>query len=77
MGGLQATFDETQAYSNILSDKESKPFNLKDLYQIFKIHSHQSGGSFSKSIAPGGIPPTFLRKKDGEFKFRAHTNHAS
>ncbi|KAE9612597.1 hypothetical protein Lalb_Chr06g0174751 [Lupinus albus] len=50
-------------FSNMLSDKEPKPFNLKDLYQIFKIHSHQSDGFFSKSIAPDGIPPTFLRKK--------------
>ncbi|XP_061353638.1 uncharacterized protein LOC133298386 [Gastrolobium bilobum] len=50
-------------FSDILNDKKPKPFSLKDLYQIFKIHSHQSGGFFAKSIAPDGIPPTFLRKK--------------
>lgn len=50
-------------FTDILNDKKPKPFDLKDLYQIFKIHSHQSGGFFAKSIAPDGIPPTFLRKK--------------
>ncbi|CAI8594183.1 unnamed protein product [Vicia faba] len=50
-------------FNNILNDKSPKPFNLKDLYQIFKIHTHQSGGFFAKSITPDGIPPKFLRKK--------------
>lgn len=46
-----------------MNDKRPKPFNLKDLNQIFKIHSHQSGGFFARSITPDGIPPKFLRKK--------------
>ncbi|XP_057445402.1 uncharacterized protein LOC130737607 isoform X2 [Lotus japonicus] len=50
-------------FTDLLNDKGPKPFSLKDLYQIFKIHSHQSGGFFAKSIAPDGIPPSFLRKK--------------
>lgn len=50
-------------FNNLLNDKSPKPFNLKDLYQIFKFHTHQSGGFFAKSIAPDGIPPKFLRKK--------------
>ena len=49
--------------SNLLNDKKPKAFNLKDLYQIFKIHTHQSGGFFARSIVPDGIPPTFLRTK--------------
>lgn len=50
-------------FNNLLNDKSPKPFNLKDLHQIFKIHTHQSGGFFAKSITPDGIPPKFLRKK--------------
>ncbi|XP_027359260.1 uncharacterized protein LOC113867942 isoform X2 [Abrus precatorius] len=50
-------------FTDVLNDKRPKPFNLKDLYQIFKIHSHQSGGFFARSITPDGIPPSFLRKK--------------
>lgn len=49
--------------SNLLSDKKPKAFNVKDVYQIFKIHTHQSGGFFAKSIVPDGIPPSFLRTK--------------
>ncbi|KAL1291799.1 hypothetical protein HN51_060310 [Arachis hypogaea] len=50
-------------FSDLLNDQKPKPFNLKDLYQIFKIHNHHTGGFFAKSITPDGIPPTFLRKK--------------
>ncbi|RDY06549.1 hypothetical protein CR513_09443 [Mucuna pruriens] len=50
-------------FTDLLNDRRPKPFNLKDLYQIFKIHSHQSGGFFARSITPDGIPPSFLRKK--------------
>lgn len=46
-----------------MNDQRPKAFNLKDLNQIFKIHSHQSGGFFARSITPDGIPPSFLRKK--------------
>ncbi|TKY50080.1 hypothetical protein E2542_SST27534 [Spatholobus suberectus] len=53
----------TCCFTDMLNDKRPKPFNLKDLYQIFKIHSHQSGGFFARSITPDGIPPSFLRKK--------------
>lgn len=53
----------TCCFTDILNDQRPKPFNLKDLYQIFKIHSHQSGGFFARSITPDGIPPSFLRKK--------------
>ncbi|KAI4346785.1 hypothetical protein L6164_007653 [Bauhinia variegata] len=49
--------------TDILGDRRPKDFNLKDLYQIFKIHSHLDGGFFARSIAPDGIPPKFLRKK--------------
>ena len=50
-------------FSDILMEKKPKSFDLKDLYQQFKIHSHQSGGFFAKSIAPDGIPPKSLRRK--------------
>lgn len=50
-------------FSDILREKRPKPFNLRDLYQQFQIHRHQSGGFFAKSIAPDGIPPKFLRRK--------------
>ncbi|KAJ7974219.1 DUF1262 family protein [Quillaja saponaria] len=53
----------TCCFTDILSDKGPKPFNLKDTYQIVKIHRHQSGGFFAKSVAPDGIPPKFLRRK--------------
>ncbi|KAK7381152.1 hypothetical protein VNO78_33678 [Psophocarpus tetragonolobus] len=53
----------TCCFADILNDQRPKPFNLKDLYQIFKIHSHQSGGFFARSITPDGVPPSFLRKK--------------
>lgn len=50
-------------FNEMLTDRKPKPFNLKDLYQQVKIHSHQSGGFFAKSIAPNGIPPKVLRRK--------------
>ncbi|XP_028778043.1 uncharacterized protein LOC114734589 [Neltuma alba] len=50
-------------FSNLLNDKKPKAFNVKDLYQIFKIHTHQSGGFFARSIVPDGIAPSFLRRK--------------
>lgn len=53
----------TCCFTDMLNDQRPKPFNLKDLYQIFKIHSHQTGGFFARSITPDGIPPSFLRKK--------------
>ncbi|KAG2384211.1 hypothetical protein LR48_Vigan10g223400 [Vigna angularis] len=53
----------TCCFTDMLNDERPKPFNLKDLYQIFKIHSHQSDGFFGRSITPDGIPPSFLRKK--------------
>ncbi|KAI9083375.1 hypothetical protein K1719_034589 [Acacia pycnantha] len=48
--------------SNLLNDKKPKAFNLKDLYQIFKIHTHHRG-FFARSIVSDGIPPAFLRTK--------------
>ncbi|KAK4542842.1 hypothetical protein RGQ29_033174 [Quercus rubra] len=67
-------------FSEILSDRKPKPFNLKDLYQQVKIHSHQSGGFFAKSIAPDGIPPKVLRRKGWKVRssslYRIHLNEA-
>ncbi|WVZ15441.1 hypothetical protein V8G54_013007 [Vigna mungo] len=61
--GAQERDIVTCCFTDMLNDERPKPFNLKDLYQIFKIHSHQSGGFFGRSITPDGIPPSFLRKK--------------
>lgn len=58
-------------FSDILMEKKPKPFDIRDLYQQFKIHTHQSGGFFAESITPDGIPPKLLRRKG--WKVRSST----
>lgn len=44
-------------------DKEPQSFNPKDVYEQFEICKSKRFGYVSKSVAPDGIPPYFLRRK--------------
>lgn len=65
----------TCCFTDILRDKKPKPLNLRNVYQQFKIHRHQSGGFFAKSVAPDGVPPKFLRRKG--WKVRCSSSYRS
>lgn len=53
----------TCCFRDMSTDKKPKPLNPKNTYQQFKILRHHAGGFFAKSVAPGGLPPKFLRRK--------------
>ncbi|KAH8481269.1 hypothetical protein Peur_067641 [Populus x canadensis] len=44
-------------------DKEPQSFDPKDVYEQFEISKSNRFGYVSKSVAPDGIPPIFLRRK--------------
>nr|TKS04958.1 hypothetical protein D5086_0000138400 [Populus alba] len=44
-------------------DKEPQSFDPKDVYEQFEICKSKRFGYVSKSVAPDGIPPYFLRRK--------------
>ncbi|KAH7532838.1 hypothetical protein FEM48_Zijuj04G0064900 [Ziziphus jujuba var. spinosa] len=66
----------TCCFRDILRDKKPKPLNHRNIYQQFKIHRHQSGGFFAKSVAPDGVPPKFLRRKGWKVRC-SRTSHGS
>lgn len=50
-------------FKSVIKDIKPKPFDYRNIYQQFKIHRHHAKSFFSKSLAPDGFPPRFLRKK--------------
>ncbi|CAK7335129.1 unnamed protein product [Dovyalis caffra] len=55
-------------FKSVINDIKPKPLDYRNIYQQFKIHRHHGKSFFSKSLAPDGFPPKFLRKKGWEVR---------